>query len=93
VERIVARFCCGTSQHLSPVHLQFDEGLRDLWFQYVPKKMKEQEFWHRYYMAVKSIRQEVIDGECENAVARSWSNLERRLVFGGIGAEVCTLIL
>jgi hypothetical protein len=55
--------------------------------------MKEQEFWHRYYMAVKSIRQEVIDGECENAVARSWSNLERRLVFGGIGAEVCTLIL
>ncbi|CAK9224306.1 unnamed protein product [Sphagnum jensenii] len=51
----------------------------NLWFQYVPKKMKEQEFWHRYYMAVKSIRQEVIDGECENAVARSWSNLERRL--------------
>jgi Rab3 GTPase-activating protein catalytic subunit len=67
--------------------------LRDLWFQYVPKKMKEQEFWRRYFIAVKSIRQEVIDGECENAVARSWSNLERRLVFGGIGAEVCTLIL
>jgi hypothetical protein len=67
--------------------------LRDLWFQYVPKKMKEQEFWRRYFIAVKSIRQEVIDGECENAIARSWSNLEQRLTFGGIGAEVCTLTM
>jgi Rab3 GTPase-activating protein catalytic subunit len=49
--------------------------------------MKEQEFWHRYFIAVKSIRQEVIDGECENAIARSWLNLEQRLTFGGIGAE------
>lgn len=50
--------------------------------------MKEQEFWRRYFIAVKCIRQEVIDAESENAVSRSWSNLERRLAFGGIGNEV-----
>jgi hypothetical protein len=68
--------------------LQADEVLRDLWFQYVPKKMKELEFWRRYFIAVKRLRQEVINSDSENSVGRSWSNIERRLTFGGIGNEV-----
>ena len=68
--------------------LQVDDGLRDLWFQYVPKKMKELEFWRRYFIAVKRIRQEVINSDSDNSVGRSWSSIERRLNFGGIGNEV-----
>lgn len=67
---------------------QYDELLRDLWFYYVPKRMKEQEFWRRYFIAVKCIRQEVLDAEPEVTVSRSWSHIERRLTFGGIGNEV-----
>jgi len=51
--------------------------------------MKELEFWRRYFIAVKRIRQEVINSDSENSVGRSWSNVERRLNFGGIGNEVC----
>lgn len=64
--------------------LEADELLRDLWFQHVPKKMKELEFWRRYFTAVKRVRQEVINGESDNSIGRSWSNIERRLYFGGI---------
>ncbi|KAG0584538.1 hypothetical protein KC19_3G216500 [Ceratodon purpureus] len=70
--------------------LEVDEVLRDLWFQYVPKKMKELEFWRRYFIAVKRLRQEVINSDSENSdslIGRSWSNIERRLNFGGIGNE------
>lgn len=62
--------------------------LRDLWFQHVPKKMKELEFWRRYFTAVKRVRQEVINGDSDNSIGRSWSNIERRLYFGGILNEV-----
>ncbi|CAK9860416.1 unnamed protein product [Sphagnum jensenii] len=44
----------------------------NLWFQYVPKKLKEQEFWRRYFIAVKSIRQEVIDGELVSCSEGLW---------------------
>lgn len=66
--------------------------LRDLWFQYVPKKMTEHEFWRRYFVAVKRLRQEVIDLDSDNSVGRSWSSIERRLTYGGIGNEVCVAI-
>nr|XP_024357977.1 uncharacterized protein LOC112273429 isoform X2 [Physcomitrium patens] len=67
--------------------LEVDKVLKDLWFQYVPKKMKEQEFWRRYFIAVKRIRQDVINSDSDNSVGRSWSNIERRLTFVGIGNE------
>jgi Rab3 GTPase-activating protein catalytic subunit len=67
--------------------LEVDEVLKELWFQYVPKEMKELDFWRRYFIAVKRIRQEVINADSDNSVGRSWSNIERRLNFGGIGNE------
>lgn len=74
-------------------YMQVDKVLKDLWFQYVPKKMKEQEFWRRYFIAVKRIRQDVINSDSDNSVGRSWSNIERRLTFVGIGNEVCVVYL
>ncbi|BBN01260.1 Rab3 GTPase-activating protein catalytic subunit [Marchantia polymorpha subsp. ruderalis] len=41
--------------------LECDEELRNLRFLYVPKKMKEQEFWRRYFIAVRSIKQEILE--------------------------------
>lgn len=64
--------------------LEVDEALKDLWFEYVPKKMKEHEFWRRYFIAVKRLRQEVIDSDCETSIGRSWASSERRLTIGGI---------
>lgn len=78
---------CFSASHY--FHLQVDEALKDLWFEYVPKKMKEHEFWRRYFIAVKRVRQEVIDSDCETSIGRSWASSERRLTIGGILNEVC----
>ena len=51
--------------------------------------MRELEFWRRYFVAVKCLRQEIIDSDTDNYVGRSWSSIERRLTYGGIGNEVC----
>jgi len=51
--------------------------------------MTEHEFWRRDFVAVKRLRQKVIDSDSENSVGRSWSSIERMLSFGGIGNEVC----
>eukprot|EP00897_Mesotaenium_endlicherianum_P002316 jgi/Mesen1/2111/ME000151S01377 len=40
--------------------LEADEELRRLRFQLVPKVMREQEFWRRYFIAVKRIKQEIL---------------------------------
>ncbi|CAI5472520.1 unnamed protein product, partial [Closterium sp. Yama58-4] len=40
--------------------LQVDEELRQLRLRFVPRVMKEQEFWRRYFVAVKAVKHQVL---------------------------------
>jgi BSD domain len=42
--------------------VQEDAELRTLRMKLVPRRLKEHEFWRRYFLAVKQIKQEVLEG-------------------------------
>ncbi|GAQ79459.1 hypothetical protein KFL_000310100 [Klebsormidium nitens] len=48
--------------------LEVDDALRALRYQLVPKKMSDPEFWKRYTIAVKRIKQEVLDAAASEDV-------------------------
>lgn len=58
--------------------MQYDENLRNLRFQYVPKRMKEQEFWRRYFIAVRNIKHEFLDIESETGSDATLSTAENK---------------
>jgi hypothetical protein len=61
------------ADHLSCWLSKVDEPLRNLRYQLVPKKMSDQEFWKRYTIAVKRIKQEVLDASAGEEAAEESS--------------------